>query len=309
MGDKSKSTADVGLTGKTRSGKVTLEDIFNRLVANESSVNNRLEKIESSQKTLLSQVCDKLKEIKVAQKQFADQSAALKQELNTVKKRCVSSDHRVSSLAKTVDDLRSQVESLQNEKLRTNIRLTGFPNGNHNIQKAIINIGEALGQPITANDIENIKSFSSKKGQQAIVTFVSKETAENFINGRKGKSIYSDEIGFSDLGRRQLYIHEDLTKFAQELLFNARQLKTDNCFKFVWSKKGQIYARRSETSKAVRLTNVQQVAELKKKAQADEEGEPSEDDRAVGDDDAAETEDEEIIVDLDQTVREQLRWL
>ncbi len=202
----------------------------------------------------------------------------MKQDLNVVKKRYEAADGRIESLSKVVDSLRTQIDALQSDKLRRNIRITGFSNGQFDIKKVVHSIGTTLGVGLADSDIEDLYKYNTKQGQHVIVTFGSKTKAEALLNARKGKSIYTDEVDLVDMGRRQIYLQEDLTRTTQELLFNARKLKESHGYKFVWSKKGKVYARASETSKAIRIDSLVQLKKLSEGQLVDNEKEEEEGD-------------------------------
>lgn len=77
------------------------------------------------------------------------------------------------------------------------------------------------------------------------------------------KDILLSDIGINSTSRRPILISEQLTRTNQELLFQARSLRGQNKFKFVWSTNGQILARHSEKSKVIRIIDTAHVNRLR----------------------------------------------
>lgn len=80
---------------------------------------------------------------------------------------------------------------------------------------------------------------------------------------RVKKDILQSEIGLESTSRRPILISEQLTRANQELLYQARSLRGQNNFKFVWSTNGQILARRTENTKVIRITDTEHVNRIR----------------------------------------------
>lgn len=77
------------------------------------------------------------------------------------------------------------------------------------------------------------------------------------------KEIYTSDIDINNKPRRLLLISEQLTKANQELLYQARSLRGENGFKFIWSSNGQILARHKQNTKVIRIFDTDHVNRLK----------------------------------------------
>lgn len=90
------------------------------------------------------------------------------------------------------------------------------------------------------------------------------EAKNQFLQVRRiKKDIYPADIGISQQSKRPLLITEQLTRHNQELLFKARSIRGPGGFKFVWSKNGQILARHKENSRVIRITDQNQITQIK----------------------------------------------
>lgn len=80
---------------------------------------------------------------------------------------------------------------------------------------------------------------------------------------RVKKDIFQSDIGINNASRRPILISEQLTRSNQELLFQARSLREQNNFKFVWSTNGQILARHKQNTKVIRIIDSAHVNHLR----------------------------------------------
>lgn len=80
---------------------------------------------------------------------------------------------------------------------------------------------------------------------------------------RAKKDIFPSDIGINDGARRPILISEQLTRSNQELLYQARSLRGQDRYKFVWSTNGQILARQKENTKVIRIVDTVHVNRLR----------------------------------------------
>lgn len=96
------------------------------------------------------------------------------------------------------------------------------------------------------------------------VKFHSVDQKRRFLQIRRTKkTLIPSEIGLKQKSRKPILIVEQLTRQNQELLYNARSLRTSANFKFVWSNNGQILARLRQGSKVNRIEDINQINRLK----------------------------------------------
>lgn len=76
---------------------------------------------------------------------------------------------------------------------------------------------------------------------------------------RSKKAIYSSDIGIKQTPNSSILITEHLTLQNQHLLYQARLLRGQKGYKFIWSNNGQILARATEKSKVVRIFDLHYI--------------------------------------------------
>lgn len=102
------------------------------------------------------------------------------------------------------------------------------------------------------------------KAKTIQVKFQSALHKRHFLQIRRTKkTILPSDIGINQKSKKPILIVEQLTKHNQELLYNARSLRTSSNFKFVWSNDGQILARLQQGSKVIRIKDTNHINQLK----------------------------------------------
>lgn len=118
-----------------------------------------------------------------------------------------------------------------------------------------------------AIDVVPSTNKSGKSSRPLKVKFKSVTAKRNFLQIRRSKrDIYPSDIGLTQKSRAPLRINEQLTKSNQELLYQARSLRGNNRFKYIWSNNGQILARREDRSRVTRIRDFVHLDELLQQA-------------------------------------------
>ena len=86
-----------------------------------------------------------------------------------------------------------------------------------------------------------------------IVKFNSQEKRNEIYNKRKNILQVTD---FDIENMKSLYINENLTSLRKSLLFETKKLKKVHGYEFVWTKMGEIYARKNLKSKVIKISSL-----------------------------------------------------
>lgn len=119
--------------------------------------------------------------------------------------------------------------------------------------------------PITVKTLSSNLGSNSTTARPFIVQLPSVAAKEKLLQVRRTKKdIFPSDIGLTNCtSRYPILISEQLTRSNQELLFQARSLRGQGNYKFVWSKNGQILARFRNNSKVIRITDTSHVNNLR----------------------------------------------
>lgn len=164
--------------------------------------------------------------------------------------------------------------SLEQEELNNNIVIRGVEVSTDSPAESLSAVFSGLCSHLGVSNvsefepelIEVIASTSNeteKASRPLKVRFRSAVIKRNFLQIRRTRrDIYPSDIGISQKSRRPLRISEHLTKANQELLYQARSLRGNRKFKYIWSNNGQILARKEDRSKVIRIRDFVQLNEL-----------------------------------------------
>jgi hypothetical protein len=247
-------------TTRQNSSAVTLEDLMKKIC--EADMNQSL-KFGNLEKTL--------SDISKTQKQLIDTNNELKAEIrsindkfNLLSKIQTTTNQAVDDLNHTVGQLKYQVNTLKQEKLSQNLVLTGLPDitTTANQKVALIKLAHNIGINIKNSDILSFFKIKTKNSHKHIVKFISQEVRDSILTARKGKSVFSDEIGITTHQRCQIYMHEDLTFATQELKFKTKHALKNYGYKHIWTKNGVILTTKDLTIKPVRITSEEFLLKL-----------------------------------------------
>lgn len=96
------------------------------------------------------------------------------------------------------------------------------------------------------------------------VKFRSVDAKRKFLQVRRVKKTISQiDIGIKSSTSHPILVSEELTRSNQELLFQARSLRSQGNYKFVWSCNGQVLARYRQNSKVIGIIDLAHVNQLR----------------------------------------------
>jgi hypothetical protein len=233
---------------------VTMDDIMNRLIAMEATskdqareqsktvaaISTTLATIQQDQKLLIAANEDIKKEIQDVKQNYGDMNIDLQ-----------STKKKITGISVTVDRLTQQVNQLRQDKIQQQIVITGFPanlTDSFMVDKVVLMANNA-GLALKKSDIVKGYKINTKQSHKHIIKLATSKLKYEFLDARKGKSFFTDELGIQTCNRQQIYMQEDLTYQNQELYHYARkQLKACN-FTHIWTEDGRIRARDQQMKK------------------------------------------------------------
>lgn len=165
--------------------------------------------------------------------------------------------------------------SLKQEELNSNIVIRGVDVGSNPTNSDLLAVFEGIRSHLNVSGIDELtpvsvtqfpsnKTSTSAQTRPIRVEFCSVAAKRKFLQVRRTKKdILQSDIGINNTSRRPILISEQLTRSNQELLYQARSLRAQNHFKFVWSTDGQILARLKEKTKVIRIIDTEHVNQLR----------------------------------------------
>lgn len=162
-------------------------------------------------------------------------------------------------------ELKDRVEVLERDKLDSTFNLYPVLE----IEKMDLNdlvqkIGKKIGVKIEGKDIlDKYRRPTRKSGKPGdiVIKCVNRDLRDKILQGIKKCKLKHDDIGIKcDIGR--IYGNEELTKEGKSIYYRAMRLKYEEKWKFLWIRGGRTYLKRDDSSKAIRLDNMEVLDSL-----------------------------------------------
>ena len=152
-------------------------------------------------------------------------------------------------------EIRSDVIDLQQYSRRMNIEIANFPETqNENLNVIMGNFMAAL-ETDQMQDLvtyHRVPTMNKHKVKPIVVQFGSVITKNKFMKIAKQKKVSAEKIN-SSLCPQPIYFNDHLCPELKKLLYDCKQFKKNNDFKFCWNKGGKIFIRKHEGSQIYRI--------------------------------------------------------
>lgn len=176
---------------------------------------------------------------------------------------------------KYINTLEHRVETLERHSRSSSIEITNIPKNTDketkdDLTKIVMELGSVIETPINTSDIRDIYRINTKsdKSKPLIVEFNSVMMKDSIITGTKK---YNKQQGDNKLNtqtlklggpRNPVFVAESLTFEAKRLFYLARDFSKTNNYTFCWSSHGNIYMRKSQGTKLIRIDSEEDIKAL-----------------------------------------------
>lgn len=187
-----------------------------------------------------SDTCDETKAINTELK-------ALRQELGVLLK-------SNEALKKENKQLAQRVDELEQYSRLNNLELKGVKSVD-NAHDVVKKLGEVIDEPLCAADIDTCHKITTRVTGESniIVRFVRRDKRQAVLAKARKRQITNEMLGLP--GSDRVYVNEHLTRANKQLLGATIARKKEMSWKFVWTIGGKIFARKNESSNAVRIAD------------------------------------------------------
>ncbi|XP_013197254.1 uncharacterized protein LOC106140204 [Amyelois transitella] len=221
-----------------------------------SSVNEQNNKFSALQTSI--------EEIKQQNRDIQKAMEFMSEKYEEIKSRLDKSEQERDEALIHVSELESRVDQLERAARNTSIEIRNIPSVKPETKEDLIhivkNIASATNTTVTDHDIKDIFRYPSKTSAKMpiVVDFCSvlrKDTVLNAVKKFRSSNksnLTSDKIKVSGPSQ-PVYISESLTARTKRTYALARKFASENNFKFCWTSHGQVYMRKEEGSRAIRL--------------------------------------------------------
>lgn len=200
------------------------------------------------------------------EKQFADFNrmfSEIKKDNSKIKATVIDLVKENKTLTNTIVELSSDVNSLKQQNLRNNLIVAGVPyKKGENLKEIFVKLSKTLNVEVTEGNFQ-IRRFAAKSDSisgNILVELDQYTVKKELLRRRKTKNILCSELGFG--GESSVVLFNQLTHDNLEILAEAKKLKSECNFKFVWFQNNQILARKTEKAKIFTLNSKSDVIRL-----------------------------------------------
>ena len=149
-----------------------------------------------------------------------------------------------------------EVDGLQQYTRVNNIEIVGLdgePNGEESVEEMVLECLNGLvennGEKFTAPDIDICHILpKANRSHTHVVRFVSRKSKIDVMNLKK--EMRNKKFKFRN---KDIYFNEHLTSKNKNLFNLAKQKQNANNYKFLWTRNGKIFLRKTENSAVIKI--------------------------------------------------------
>jgi regulator of replication initiation timing len=160
-------------------------------------------------------------------------------------------------------NLKAQLDKVYQTEAKFMIAVHGVPNEADSMS-IVKKLGDLLEIDVHENQIADIYRIHTKKKQPTspiVVKFLTRAQRDLFVGHRKHRSIFTTDLTMG-YEKKQVFVNEYLTKETINLLQNAKKLKKECNFEFIWTKNGIIYAKESKYDEPIIIKNESEIYKI-----------------------------------------------
>ena len=147
---------------------------------------------------------------------------------------------------------------------RSTLEIAGIPRADEeNTEEICIKLFNSLGVNVHAKDIEACHRISQRENANISVRFNNRKPRDKVLMNRRqlrGKSTHDFGIN-TERSPAKIFLNESLTRQNKELFRQAQEFKRGHAFKFIWTRNGNIFIRKTEHSKVIKITHQNDLKE------------------------------------------------
>lgn len=123
-------------------------------------------------------------------------------------------------------------------------------------------VGDVLHEPISTDDIEVCHRVPTREEGKSnvVVLFKNRQKRDAVLEKARKARIRNNDLGLP--GQTQIFINEHLCPALKRLLFQAVTKKRECEWRYVWTRNGTIFARKSESSDRVRIESYRDLSKI-----------------------------------------------
>lgn len=242
---------------KQASTPITIEELGKRFVLMETNLTAKLNEFADS----LNFYGDTIDELAKSIKNIETKNLLIEKRLTTQEAENIELKSRVK-------ELESMVRQQEQRQHADKMEITGIKNPAVNEIELVHKMVELAGlekeniQFKAKKVVKKPKENETDSTQVAIIVqFKTEETRSNVLSKIKSGKIYN-QLGDLIQSEDKIYCNEYLTAYYKRLMFEARRIKKDKKYEFLWVKNGKILLRKEKDSNIETLTCLSDLSKM-----------------------------------------------
>lgn len=222
-------------------------DRLDKAMQLQSTKNDSVLGLAETQSKLIEKVESSMEMLSKKYDEITTNIASQSRQLAALRKHSDEIDTRLAAKDKEIAQLQTAVTNLEIYSRRNNIEIHGVkPGGNEDLNIVLKSLAEKLDiASLTADCIDAAHRLPAREGRipPIIVKFTSRIQRDTWYSKRR------------ILVKENIFINENLTAETRRLLWQAKQVAKAKAFKFVWTKNGMVFMRKTEGSGAKKIVS------------------------------------------------------
>lgn len=186
------------------------------------------------------------------------------QEENKELKKCLKETEKENkNLKERVQNLEMIIDGAERDKIRRNIIINGIEKQDReeNMVEIVRNVMRKINVDIESNIVKCHRKDTKKENSPIVVELKTEKTKEEILKAKKNLGRINAKDCHLKGKNNEIFINEQLTKMMSTLFYSARELKKEKKIKYVWTRDGNIYVRKTDTSQKIKIKT---ITDLKK---------------------------------------------
>lgn len=205
------------------------------------------------------------KEVDALRKEVADMRESMKM-FNELYENMKKQTETLTKDNKTLHEANRQLtmrigEQEQYSRLN-NVEIRGVPcTEGESCLQIVQDIGSKVGCPIIASDIDIVHRVPAKnKTTHIIARFCSRSKKAEFASKARKARMTTGKIGFTENSDEPVFVNDHLTPENKRLFAQALALKKEKGWKYLWTDRCAIKARKTDDSRVHRISSTNDLA-------------------------------------------------
>lgn len=168
--------------------------------------------------------------------------ANLEQENAQLREQVTSLTNKVTVLENKVESLASDNEKSGQYSRRNCLRVTGLKEGDGEaVDQVVMDMIKAIGADVSLDDIDRTHRLGKTRNSTSSTR--SRDVIVKFVSYRSRQKVYKLRTKLKDVGYRNVFINEELTKQRSELFSQARKWYKSKLVHGTWTYDGVIFVK------------------------------------------------------------------